>query len=290
MHNLPDSPSQRYQLLEALLLWEGRLKNSRVRDVFGISQISASVWIRDYREAYPNNTRWDTKQRAYVAEPSLYLTKRNLKEQKQSEIASLARYIDLVGIPHYSSGSVDGRAIWSAFPDLSVPTPKIFAILSSAIHSKEKLDISYSSMREPKPHGHTIVPHSLVRAGRRWHVRAYSESHHDFRDFALGRIVTVDGKGAASDESSWGTHDVAWHTPISVHLIAHPLLSQDQQQLIRFEYFNDNASRIETCRAALLGYFVQDIRAAIDTEKQRPPDYQLAVYNVEDIKQWLFSG
>jgi hypothetical protein len=40
----------------------------------------------------------------------------------------------------------------------------------------------------------------------------------------------------------------------------------------------------------LIGYFIQDVRAAIDTKSQQPPDYQLAVANIEEVRPWLFPG
>jgi hypothetical protein len=47
---------------------------------------------------------------------------------------------------------------------------------------------------------------------------------------------------------------------------------------------------VETCRGALVGYFIQDMRAAIDVKKQRPPDYQLAVANFDEVSPWLFPA
>lgn len=77
---------------------------------------------------------------------------------------------------------------------------------------------------------------------------------------------------------------------VRVRLVAHPDLTPDQESLIRFEYFNNTAARIDTCRGALIGYFIQDVRAAIDTKTQQPPDYQLAVANIEEVRPWLFPG
>jgi len=84
--------------------------------------------------------------------------------------------------------------------------------------------------------------------------------------------------------------DEAWNTLVPVRLIAHPLLSTDQQEVIRFEYFNSTAARVDTCRAALIGYFIQDIRAATSPETQMPLDYQLAVANIDEVGPWLFPA
>ena len=77
---------------------------------------------------------------------------------------------------------------------------------------------------------------------------------------------------------------------VPVWLIAHPLRSIDQQDVMRFEYFNGTGARVDTCRAALIGYFIQDICAATDPEKQTSPDYQLAVVNIEEVSPWIFPA
>ncbi|OYZ04845.1 MAG: hypothetical protein B7Y26_09415, partial [Hydrogenophilales bacterium 16-64-46] len=82
--------------------------------------------------------------------------------------------------------------------------------------------------------------------------------------------------------------DPDWNTKVKVRLVAHPELSPEQARVIQTEFFNGTASRVETCRAALVSYFIQDVRAAIDTEIQRAPDYQIAVENIEEVAPWVF--
>jgi len=143
-------------------------------------------------------------------------------------------------------------------------------------------------MKDPKPHIRIISPHSIIRAGRRWHVRAYCELNKQFRDYNLGRISDVKLLDKSSESPMKDDKD--WMTEVKIRLIAHPDLSPDQESLIRFEYFQDTAARVTTCRAPLINYFIQDVRAAIDIKTQRPPEYQLAVQNLEEISQWLFPS
>ena len=75
---------------------------------------------------------------------------------------------------------------------------------------------------------------------------------------------------------------------MQVRIGAHPLLTREQADVIRFEHFDNTASLTQSCRAALISYFVQDIKAATDPENQTPPDYQLAVENLDEVKAWLF--
>jgi hypothetical protein len=279
----------RLSLLKSILQWEGRLNNGRLRELFDLSGVRASEWIREFREQYPNWTTWDSKTRSYHATPEVYRSVGNADLRRQEDAVSLSQYLALVGIPYAAAGeSLSGRMLWAAFPDLSVPSPRIFALVSEAIRTHRVLQITYRSMREPAPHQRTISPHSLIRAGRRWHARAFCSTHQDFRDYALGRIENAKMLDTPSERLEHD--DTAWMTMVRVRLVAHPDLTPEQESLIRFEYFNNTAARADTCRGALVGYFIQDVRAATDTKTQRPPEYQLAVANIDEVRQWLFPG
>lgn len=273
--------------LELLLIWEGRLNNARVRELFGLSAVRASEWIREVRARHPRWMRWDSKTRSYHATLDLY---RHCRDGvRQLEIAaSLARYLSLVGLPPAGPSEASGRVLWGGFPDLSPPQPQIFAVLTEAARVQRAVRIIYGSMREPSPHERTILPHSIVRAGRRWHARAFCRNSNEFRDYALGRVLEAQLLDEPAERRE--ADDAAWCARVPVHLVAHPHLSLAQAALIRREYFNETAGRTVTCRAALVSYFLQDIHAAVDPKRQRPPEYQLAVQNVDEVDRWLFPS
>jgi len=279
---------QRLTLLASILLWEGRLNNARLRDIFNLSSVRASEWIREFRETYPAWTEWNSKTRSYHATMKAYRSDGSGEQRKQSDATSLSQYLGLVGIPHSVTELSQSRAIWAAFPDLSVPSPRTFALVSEAIRERQTLQITYRSMREPTPHLRVIAPHSLIRAGRRWHLRAFSSTNQDFRDYALGRVEKVERLDSPAERTE--KDDRAWMTKVPVRMVAHPDLTPEQEALIRFEYFNNTAARVDTCRGALVSYFIQDVRAAVDPAKQRPPDFQMAVANIEEVRPWLFPS
>lgn len=279
---------QRLTLLASILLWEGRLNNARLREIFDLSSVRASEWIREFRETYPGWTEWNSKTRSYHATMKAYRSDGGGEQRKQSDATSLSQYLGLVGIPHSVTEPSQSRAIWAAFPDLSVPSPRTFALVSEAIRERQTLQITYRSMREPTPHLRVIAPHSLIRAGRRWHLRAFSSTNQDFRDYALGRVEKVERLDSPAERTE--KDDRAWMTKVPVRLVAHPDLTPEQEALIRFEYFNNTAARVDTCRGALVSYFIQDVRAAVDPAKQRPPDFQMAVANIEEVRPWLFPS
>ncbi len=279
MAKKPDT--QRLRQLELLLRWEGQVGNARLRDLLGLSSIRASQWLREFREFQPLWTGWNRITRSFDATPEFY------RDKILGNASSLAQYLTLVGLP--SAMDADSQqVVVAAFPDITMPNPQVFAVLSSASRSKRAVEITYCSMREPKPHKRIISPHSIVRAGRRWHARAYCDLNKQFRDYTLGRITNA--KLLDQPSGALMEDDKDWMTEVQVGLIAHPDLSPEQESLIRFEYFKDTAARVTTCRGPLVNYFIQDVRAAVDVKTQRPPEYQLAVWNIKEIKKWLFPS
>lgn len=281
--NVFDATSRASQL-ELLLHWEGRLNNARVRELFNISQVRSSEWIREFREKYPNWTQWDTKTRSFHATASFQA---EWHRDQTGNANSLSSYLVLTGLPFF--GPSDGTSIvWAAYPDLLAPNPVIFAGILAASRDRLAIEIEYRSMRQPQSHARLISPHSIVRAGRRWHARAYCHESQMFKDFALGRINTVKliGQLAHSSEAD----DKEWNCYLKLKLIAHPDLSADQAALVQSEYFRGKKSFIHSCRRALVNYVIQDLRASTDHKAQCPPGYQIAVANVEEVRKWLYPA
>lgn len=267
----------RLRQLKLLLTWEGRISNARLRELFGLSSIRASQWIRELRDQSPDWLNMNSIKRSFDATPSFYANEDGAE-------SDLAQYLSIVGLPHAMNSS--GNPVVAAFPDITTPSPKIFSILSIAARNHRMVEITYRSMSEPKPHKRRLSPHSIVHAGRRWHVRAYCSDKKQFRDYALGRIMEANLIEMPSEK--FMDDDKAWMTEVRVRLVAHPDLTPEQESVIRFEYFKNTSARVVVCRGALVSYFIQEIRAAIDTRKQCQPDYQLAVSNIKEVEPWLF--
>lgn len=278
----------RLLLLESILLWEGRLNNARLRELFDLKGVRASGWIREFREQRPDWIVWNSVTKSFHATEDAYRAGPSMGEGKYGEAASLVQYLALVGLPHTSFESAQRRGAWAAFPEISIPSPRIYSTISEAIRVKRAVQITYMSMGEPTPHQRVISPHSLIQAGRRWHTRAFSAERKQFRDYALGRIVSANLLDSPSEKQE--ADDDAWMANVQVRLIAHPDLREDQEAVIRFEYFNNTSARIDTCRGALVNYYIQDVRAAMDITTQKPPEYQLAVSNIDEVGPWLFPG
>jgi len=260
-----------------ILLWEGRVSRSRLIAEYGLSPIRASEWLRDFRESYPEWVVWDSKLKADVATSIAYA------DAERNANSSAAKPISGMLVPY--AMNMPGKPLSLSW-DFAHVSPRTFSRLNLAIADRLRVQFTYCSMNNPEPHERTVEPHSLVRAGRRWHVRGYCLDRQDFRDYVLGRMSKV--KLLAEPSMRDVATDVGWSTVLQVRITAHPGLSTAQQEIVRREYFNGASARVESCRAALLNYMVQEIMAATDVERQVPPDFQIAVENIEECRQWLF--
>jgi len=269
------------QQLELVLRWEGRLGNARLREIFALSQIRTSQMIKEFRDAYPDWTQWNSLTKTFDATFKFY---ESIKSRRD-DADSLSLYSTLIRLKT-SVIDVSSSVVVAAFPELSAPDARIFATLIQAANANRQVEIEYRSMNEPTPHLRIISPHSIVRTGRRWHVRGYSQLNQQFRDYTLGRISAIKLLTEPSEKRK--QDDLAWMTEVPVRLIPHPDMSYEQGTVIRFELFSGCAAGVTTCRGALVRYFIQDVRAAVDTNKQQTPDYQLAVENINEVKEWLF--
>lgn len=263
-----------------ILLWEGRVGRARLISEFGLSPVRASEWLRDFREDFPGWVQWSRTLRADVATPAAYA-------DAEGRVHRLTRssVVEAMLEPYVAPAGVEHQDLTWNFVQTS---PHTFSRINLAIADKKRLAFTYASMTSPHPHARVIEPHSIMKTGRRWHVRGYCVDKRDFRDFVLGRMSRVrlleESCTASVDE------DLAWSTTVKVRIAAHPKLNDAQQLVVRNEFFNGTAARVLHCRAALLNYLVHELRAATDLVHQVPPDYQLTVQNIEECRQWLFPS
>lgn len=271
MANTPRLRDQRLRIMEGILDWEGEIGNARVRKLFDLQPVQASRLLAEFRAKLGDRLIEDGRAKVLrLANP----------EQPCSEM-SLDEYVRQTQTVEDSTACIlDARV------DLTDVGPSIFATLRKAALGQTGVVISYASMTNPAFSERVIFPHSIVHVGRRWHVRAWCAKRNEFRDFTLGRInsaapITESPPHLIAD-------DEAWNQAIQLRLVAHRGLSADQQLVVRNEYFQGKMARRLSVRACLAQYVIQDLRAAIDPEREVPPEYQIEVANAEEAMRWLF--
>lgn len=272
MANTANTREARFRIIETLLLWEGRIDNPRVRSVLDVQNVQASRILADYAEQYPENIVRTSPRAPYVASPLL---------NPSLSSGSIDEYLALVRATDSLETTIEDARV-----DFSEPVPRIFATILQGCRQQLGVTISYRSMTTPREKDRLIFPHSIVRAGRRWHARAWCTERRDYRDFVIGRIrsavLAADAPSPKRDE------DIAWNTKVPLTIAAHPALSLDQAAVIRDEYFAGAVSRRLIVRSCLLSYVIQDLRAAVEPKRELPPEFQLIVTNVDTVRRHLF--
>jgi len=254
-----------------VLAWEGEIGNARIRKLFNLQPVQASRLLAEFRSLMYDRISEDTRAKV-LRSASLHGIETDI---------SLDEYVRQTQAGDDSdSFIVEGRV------DLTQVKPAVFALLRKAALNKTGVEISYASMTNPAYEPRTIFPHSIVHVGRRWHTRAWCSRRQAFRDFTLGRIGAVSPISEKAPKAISQDHD--WERNVILELAAHRKLSLQQQQVVRNEYFNGAAERRLPVRACLAQYVIQDLRAALDPEKDLPPEYQIEVLNSNQLKELLF--
>lgn len=278
--------AKRLASLKRIALWEGKLGRARLMKIHELSGIRASQWMREFRELNANILQWNAKTKTYLVNEKGYENANH--ELEQNDFNDLGLRVYLYETTINPDLAKDSEFIFCADWNFSRVKPYLFSRVRMAIEQKKRLEIDYSSMRTPTPHKRTIEPHSLIQAGRRWHLRGYCLETQDFRDFVLGRISHIEVTEINSQTNV--AEDVKWNSQIELRIEAHPDLNEQQKALIGFEYFSGGAYKLQKCRGALLPYFILEMQLATNPLTQKPPQFQLWVANVADLTGWFFNN
>ncbi|MFU2671048.1 helix-turn-helix transcriptional regulator [Pseudomonas aeruginosa] len=194
-------------------------------------------------------------------------------------------YLNVISTHH---DDVVGTLIEDARMDLSSLQRGMFTACFSAARRETGLRIVYRSMSTPTGSERTVYPHSLIRAPRRWHMRAWCEERKGFRDFTLGRIAAAEPLDTPAPYRRGD--DKEWNNILELVIVAHPGLSPDQQEMIAAENFPGARARRLKVRQCLASYIIQDLRLALDPVKHPIPEYQLMVGNADKLPPLFVSG
>ncbi len=244
----------RYQLIEIMSLWEGRVITNHLIGAFGIGRQQASKDINMYLSLNPENLIYDKSARGYV--PTKQFTPQFIQGSANEYLhllnsnKALATVFENTNVPTYYTEvlSVPNRVI----------SPDILRPIINACREKLRLDITYCSMTSPDGEGRIISPHSIVFSGVRWHVRAYCEKHRDYRDFVINRIKSIDCEMGATIKDD--KNDTNWHQLTDIEISPNPNLSSAQQALIERDYAMHNAILKLTLRCSLVQYALDQLQ------------------------------
>lgn len=256
---MPTTKLERIRDLRTILEWEGVIDNTRIREALGVQPVWASRLLGALVSLMGDAVTRETSHSPVRMRPG-----------RRKPAASADDYLRVALQDVQPVSPVE-----EARAELAAVDSELFALLVDACRDSTGVSITYYSMSSPQGTQRVIFPHTLVRAPRRWHVRAWCAQRHDFRDFALGRIAAAKLVKDASPMAQRDDRD--WVEEARLTLQAHPLLSSDQRSVIEREYFRGATSRNLSVRRCLAAYILQDLRVAIDAMHEKPPQFQLAL-------------
>ncbi|WP_081979821.1 WYL domain-containing protein [Dickeya chrysanthemi] len=279
MSSTQKPPHERLAFLEMLAFWMGEVRNKDLENQFNITRQQAYKDFVQYQNLHPN-----------------YLIK-----------LDKACYVFVDGKqPQYFHGGLDDFLSWleTGYFVLTHPLPnacatrlelperrisrQVIATLVKAIRQQLRVEVNYVSLSNPENEGRIFSPHSIVKAGSRFHVRGYCEKSQGFRDFVLSRFRDNAEIEGVSPHSI--VQDEAWQTYVTLVLSPDPRLSPAQRDVLANDYqMENNQLRIKT-RAALADYLLKEMQVNTKYLDGKPEAQQLVLVNRDDIKQWLFNS
>jgi hypothetical protein len=271
--------AQRFEFIEWRAYWMGRLNRKDLEDEFHISTPQASLDLRGYQKAAPGNIHYDATEKSYVA--TLDFRPKFLK-------LSPERY--LLQLQALSSDAIRKSDTWfDRVPSADVtPTivrgPQAFTLraIIKAIEARSAMSIYYQSLTRAGMR--TICPHALAHDGYRWHVRALCLEHDEFRDYVLGRILSI---AVPTDCGADPNEDVEWQTQFTLRITAHPELGAEQKAAIEHDYRLEKGELAVTMRLALGYYFIKRYNLDLRDGQIAPVRAQLFLQNYNEFNAAL---
>ncbi|MDO8844473.1 WYL domain-containing protein [Methylicorpusculum sp.] len=267
---------QRLTLLEATVYWTGELITNFLTDTFSISRVQATKDIALYLSFRPDNLRYDRSLKRYL-----------ITEQFTPLLITGSPQECLQVLQASKSAASPVVTLMSNLPTIEVlpsPTRRIdVAVLRPVLQAARfglVLEIGYQSMTTSEPAVRKVQPHTLVFDGWRWHMRAFSYSHNEFRDFVLARIHKAMVVGKLEKPNPV---DTLWETQLTVEIGPHPGLSDSQKLAIERDFGMLEGKSTITVRAALLSYLLLSLRIGKDDYQREAMAQQTVLLNREEL-------
>lgn len=272
------SAERRVEFIDYRLFWEGRINRGDLTRTFGISNPQATADLTRYLEMAPGNMDYDRSAKYYFATPHF----KPVLITPDAEQYLLQLRSEASAVMRKDMAIEDLEPVVQAvrMPMRSIE-PRVLRQLLNAIRSGKALEIEYQSMNRPDVTTRWITPHALAFDGFRWHVRAYCHEHENFRDFLLGRILSVGVQKPGTIDSSL---DAVWHRYVTLKIGPHPGLTEAQKRIIERDYGMTNGVATIEVRAALVFYLIWGLRLEAGDLERPAKSQQIVLLNRDEIE------
>jgi hypothetical protein len=269
------STRQRIEFLETRLYWDGKISRKDLTGYFDISIPQSTKDIKAYIEKAPDNIRYDSKAKQYVAgeEFKPVFISPDSESYLKRLLTSDADQEDFFcgSMPSFYNAPCIQRKI----------DPKILKYILKNINEGNAVNIEYQSMSGSGPGWRWITPHAIGFDGFRWHTRAFCHKSRVFKDYNLGRIYnTGETEPHPIDTSS----DFQWFTDITFIIEPHPGLTGEQKKGIERDYGMSNGTLEFEVRGAFVFYMLKRLNLEDGHEENNPIKQQIVLINREQIE------
>jgi hypothetical protein len=278
---------ERYALLrymELILYWEGRFTSTHFKDAFGIRRTKASSIMKEYQSLLPDNVDYSYAEKCYQLTPSF---------QPGFINKTVDEYLDLAGSGKLNSQfrlSIDRIPSINTANGLTRPVnPEILRCITSAIRYKNRIHVTYRSLKGGDGDERIIAPHSLIQAENRWHVRAFCERSGKHKDYVLHRFLTTPTLLGLRSSEAEPENDGPWSRHVNLVIKPNPYLNIERQKLVAHDYNMPEDMRIRlSIREPLVMYVALANRITSPHESEKNPfGHQLVIDNWDEVKHLM---
>ncbi|MBP6394123.1 MAG: WYL domain-containing protein [Giesbergeria sp.] len=249
LNDLSAAQRQRLAYIEFRVWFYGAVARKDVLERFELATAAGTRDLALYKELAPNNVAYERKNYLYQAGFA------PLFSHDVNHV--LAALTSGVGALDALDAGRSGEQLSHAVPArLNQPRLETLATVTRAIHAGHALQLTYHSMKKGAG-ARTIVPHSLVDSGLRWHVRAFDRTKGHFRDLVLTRMErlrTLTGAPQPTAEEHISA-DGQWNQAVALRLVPHP--AHPHAKTIERDFGMQQGSLAVVLRAAIAGYVLR---------------------------------
>lgn len=226
------SQEARLRAIDLAAFWEGRVNRAELIRRFGISVPQATNDLRDYQARAPRNLRYDTREKAYLAERD---------------------FRPLFGEPNAEAWLLDAHAP-RGLPVAVMPMPArrldpwLLRRVVQAQRAGLALHVLYQPMNQPEPSWRWLSPLAFATDGMRWHLRAWNHDARRHEHLLFPRMIEMGEERPAGQLPE----DPDWERMIPIRLRPAARLSPAQRRVIEADYAMEGGEAVLAVRAALL--------------------------------------
>lgn len=238
---------QRLAYIDFKLMFIGHFTRSEVVEHFKMGLSNATRDINLYKELASNNLVYDNAEKRYFQTKGFVPLFNHNDNETLGKLATQLSGEDSV---------INGLSIpFEAPSQLNAPNINVIAVLSQAAINTKAVDIDYVSLSSGETI-RTVVPHSIVDNGLRWHIRAYDCQSNEFRDFVISRITKAELSEKTVLDEQTILADKQWMRFVPLELVPHPN-NVNYPKAIELDYSMTDGKLFIEVRAALTGYLLR---------------------------------